>query len=128
MQTIWNGFGLPPTNLLWNEVFVPQSTWIVLADIPGIVTRITLPPTTHGVALWTAQAEIWYALDDDPGPIPPPASGTVIGAASFRLGGVLFGSEWHHFTLPDDALPHDVHLVSMEPSPRVVLTAFVEIV
>lgn len=127
MQTVWMGAGTPTANVVWGEVYVPQSCSVVLADLPTVVTRVTLPLTTHGVLLWTALEQIWYAFDDDPGPIPPPVSGTLVAETAFRAGGVLLPGSWQVVMLPDDSLQHTLHLVSLAPSPLVLLTALTEL-
>ena len=127
MQTVWSGYGLPTVNTVWSEAFVPRSCAVRLSDTPHVVTRVSLPATTHGVLLWTAQEQVWYAFDDDPGPIPPALGGTVIASSAFMAGGVVLPGTWHVVTLPDDSLPHTVHLVSASPSPTVLVTALTEL-
>jgi hypothetical protein len=127
MQTVWDGFGLPTANMVWSEVFVPRSCTVVLSDTPNVITRITLPLTTHGVTMWTALEQVWYAFDEDPGPIPPVTSGTLIPATAFMAGGVLLPGGWQLLTLPNDSLQHALHLVSRAPSPTVLLTALTEL-
>lgn len=134
MQTLWQGYGLPSTdNQLWTDVFAQKSFWLILNDTPHVVSRITLPVTTHGVMLWTAEGEIWYTIGTvgmgviDPGPIPPPAMGTSIPDTAFAPGGVLLSGLSRDIVLPDDGLQHILSLVSPNPSPKVLITAFTEI-
>lgn len=128
MQTAWNGFGLPASNMVFTDVFVPKSLpAVVLNDFPGVVSRVALPTTTHFVALWTAQDEVWYAVDEDPGPIPGLSMGSTIPATAFATGGIVLPGMWHVVAVPDDSLAHTVHLVSAAPSPTVKITAFTEI-
>jgi hypothetical protein len=114
-------------NTVWSEAFVPRSCTVILSDIPHVVTRVSLPATTHGVLLWTAQEQVWYAFDEDPGPITLGVQGTLIAATAFVAGGIVLPGGWHVVTLPDDSLPHTVHLVSAAPSPTVLLTALTEL-
>jgi hypothetical protein len=127
VQTVWSGYGLPTANMVWSEVFVPRSCTVVLSDTPQVITRVTLPVTTHGVTLWTPMDQVWYAFDEDPGPIPPPAVGTLVAASAFVAGGVLLPGSWHLLTLPNDGLEHTMHLSSAAPSPLVLLTALTEL-
>lgn len=127
MQTVWDGFGLPTANMVWSEVFLPRSCTVVLNDMPGVVMRVTLPVTTHGVTLWTSQDQVWYAFDEDPGPIPSVAVGTLIAESAFITGGVLMPGGWQLVVLPNDSLQHKLHLVSAAPSPTVLLTALTEL-
>src|SRR5262245_24645104 len=127
MQTVWQGYGLPATNMLWSEVFVPRSLSVVLHDTAGVITRVTLPLTTHGVTLWTAEYRIWYAFDEDPGPIVPAASGTLIADTAFMTGAILMPGGWQLLTLPNDGLQHVLHLVSDVSNPLVYLTAMTEL-
>lgn len=127
MQTLWSGFGLPSTNLVWEDVLVPRSCPIVLPDMPGVVMRVTLPVTTHGVTLWTPQDQVWYAFDEDPGPIPAAQIGTAIPATAFAAGAVLQPGSAQLLVLPNDSMEHRIHLVSAAPNPLVILTALTEV-
>jgi hypothetical protein len=128
MLTVTTGVMLPTMNRVLTEVFAPLSCWVVLSDTPNVVTRVTLPVTTHGVILWTTtDDQIWYALDTTPGPIPPPVGGTLISEFNFVVGGVILGNMLQLFELPDDSLQHELQLVSNGSSPRVLLTALTEI-
>ena len=132
MQTLWSGFGIPASNVEWTEVFVEYSTWVVLHDMPGVPTHVTLPVGTQGAILYTAQGEIWYAMGavslgmPDPGPIPPPAVGTAIPDTAFALGGVILSNQWRKIVFPNDGLQHTLQLVSKDPSPTVLITALTE--
>lgn len=133
-QTLWQGYGLPSTdNQLWTDVFTHQSFWLTLHDMPGIPTRVTLPLGTHGVTLWTADAEVWYTWGTvtigiiDPGPIPVPVMGGAIPATAFVPGAVLLGGQSRELTLPAEAgMQHMLSLVSNAPNPTVLITAYVE--
>lgn len=126
MQTVWSGYGLPAMNMVWTDVYVPKSVWVALPDFPGVVQRVVLPATTHGVCLWTPQDQVWYALDEAPGPIMPPVLGNSVPATAFVLGGVVQPGCWHLFALPDDGLSHELQLVSTVPSALLLLTALTE--
>jgi hypothetical protein len=126
MQTVWSGYGLPAMNMVWTDVYVPRSVWVALQDIPQVPTRVALPPTTHGVCLWTPQDMAWYALDATPGPIPSVVFTTTVPASAFVLGGVVQPGVWHLFAIPDDSLSHELQLVSTVSNALILLTALTE--
>jgi hypothetical protein len=127
MQTVWNGLAIPSmANVVWTPAFTPNSVWVLLQDTPAIPTQVQLPATTQGVWLWTVEAEIWYALNADPGPIPDAVSGSTLAPSVFRLGGVLLPNAWQFFSLPSTSTPLTLHLLSKAQSPRILITALLE--
>lgn len=127
MKTSWNGLALPADNLVLEDTYIGKSCWVALAPLPGMSTAVHLPATTAAVHLWTPDAQIWYALDATPGPIPDPTLTPVVDDEAFVLGEVLLTNERQSLTLPDDGLLHTLELVSRASGPRVLLTALTEI-
>jgi hypothetical protein len=131
MQTNWQGLAVPnfASNVLFTAVYDGLSRWIVLSDIPNVVTTVHLPALTAGVQFWTAEAEVWVALDGAPGPLVPPLQAPTIPADAFLPGLVILPGQWQVLAVSEDTLhdPHTVQLVSQDPSPRVLMTALVQL-
>lgn len=102
------------------------SCWMVLTDLPGAKTIVHLPVATRAVRFWTPDAQIWYALDTAPGPIPAPVTDNQVQATAFRLGDVIMPNATQQVVLPGDQLPHTLQLVSQAIAPLLLLTALVE--
>jgi hypothetical protein len=128
VQTVWSSLDLLETTegAPGFEGLLPLSCAVVLHDTPHIVSLITLPLTTARVLLWTAQEQLWYAIDGDPGPIPAPVGGTLVAATAFVPGGIVVPGAWHLVLVAAASLPHTLHLVSAAQSPTVFLTAYTE--
>ena len=60
----------------------------------SVPMRVTLPMGTRQLWLWTAEERVWYALDEVPGPIPPPVQGNVLAASIFVPGAILMPAQW----------------------------------
>jgi hypothetical protein len=131
MQTVWMGLGLPAlsgtgSGMEGLEGLIPQSAPpLVLPDTPGATLRVTLPVGTRQIWLWTATDRVWYALDEDPGPIPPPVQGGVLPPTIFAAGAILMPGQWQALVM-ESAMLHALHLVSEAPSPTVYATTYVE--
>ena len=128
MQSIANGFGLPAaSNLVLEEAYRPLSVPLALSDLPTVPTQIQLPAGTHGVVLYALLDSLWWALDENPGPIPAePVQGMTITAAAFLPGGVLMGGTGQTIAVPNDFQLHVLYLVSLAPAAAVTVTLLTE--
>jgi hypothetical protein len=124
MQTIYSGFGLPTaSNLVLEEAFRPLTLVVALNDLPIIPTRIQLPTGTHGLTLHTPLESVWWALDEDPGPIPAdPLQGNTIAESAFTPGGVVVGGTHYEVAVPQDSQLHVLHLLSRTPAALLTVT------
>ena len=127
MQTTWAGLALPgfASNVAFTQVYFGRSRRYVLPDIPNIPMTVHLPATTTQIELWTVDAEIWVALDEMLGTIPPPLQQTMAEATTFSVGQVLLPNHLQVLACPPDGA-HWVQLVSATPSPAVLMTCLVE--
>jgi hypothetical protein len=127
MHTMWNGLAIPSmANVVWTPDYTPYSFWLLLQEQAEVATRVQLPATTQGLWFWTAEAEIWYALGVDPGPIQDAVSGTTLPPSVFHPGGVLLPNAWQFFSLPLTSTPLTMHFRSRTQSPRLLVTALLE--
>lgn len=126
MQTVWNGLGLLPNNMVWSDAFLQYSVWVVLDPIPGVPKTVRLPVHTHCVQLYLPEGNCWYALDHAPGPIMPPLQGSIVDDDYFVPGGVVFGGQWHALAIAETEQMHEVQLISATPGLPVLLTVLKE--
>jgi hypothetical protein len=112
-------------NVVVDDVLYGTSVLLTLSDTAQVTTLVHLPPTTRRVNLRAFDAAVWYALDQAP-TIPPRLMTTAVPAAAFVLGDVVLANEVMGVALPDDALLHDLYLVSDQASPTIIVTALVE--
>src|SRR4029453_14365453 len=130
MQTLWPGRALPTAPAPMGEASLvtsrAKSLWVMLSDTPGVVTQVTLPPTTRSLQLWAPDTSLWYSIDFLPGPIPPPLPDLIVAAEAFAVGAVVLPQLLQVVTLPTDTLAHVLYVLSQAASPTVLITAFVE--
>jgi hypothetical protein len=130
MQTMWPGLAVPtvlaPMGEAWLVTSRAKSLWVLLSDIPRVVTQVTLPPTTRSLQLWAPDASLWYSIDTIPGPIPPPLPDLIVPAEAFAVGAVLLPQLLQVVTLPTDTLTHVLYLLPQTADTTVQITAFVE--
>ena len=127
MQTVYGGYAMPgfASNVAFTQVYFGRSRKYVLSDIPNVPMTVHLPPTTTQIELWTVEAEIWVALDEMLGSIPPPLQQTVAESTTFSIGHVVLPNHLLALAVPPDAT-HWIQLVSASPSPSVLITCLVE--
>jgi hypothetical protein len=131
METAWSGFGIPTDNLIDTEVFQAKTLPIILSNMPGVYTYVTLPLTTHAVKMLASGGSVWYTVPSTdtpvpPGPIPGPALSQTIPDSAFVLGDVLLPDRQQIAALQLDSLQHVLILVSDSPSVSVLITPLVE--
>lgn len=129
MQTMWPGLAYPnfASNVVLTEACLHRTFPLVLHDTPGVPTVVHLPDTTMGVHFWTTDAEIWFAVNEAPGPIPPYVQTTLVQAGDFVVGGVILPNQVAGIALPESTLTYTIQLVSRDSAPRVTITALVQI-
>jgi hypothetical protein len=126
MQTIWQGNTIPSSNLIWEEAMVPFSVWVVLPETANVPREVRLPAGTQGVRLWPVQDMVWYGMDADPGPIPPPTAASPVQATDFVYGGCAMPGQWLQLAIPQPELAHAVHLRSTVENALVLVEALTE--
>jgi hypothetical protein len=125
--TLWNGPGVPADNIVSTDIFEQRLLQVITQDFPGLVTMVGLAAQAHAVNIWVGgDAPIWYAIDEDPGPLTAPTSDPFVLLTAFRPGGVVQPQGWQQCVLPLDGLEHHLHLLSPSPSVTVTLVMLVE--
>jgi hypothetical protein len=126
MQTAWPAFGLEsPVNVVTTAVLTAWTCRVRLNPIAGVVTLLTLPASTQGVRLYTADDPVRYAVDEDP-ELPSVLTGSPLAASVFVVGDTLLPNQWQLVALPNDSLTHIVHLTSQgDSAPTVLVVALV---
>lgn len=110
MLTNWRGYGVAADNVVAPDVFFPKLLRVTLGDA-GLVTQVTLSTTTHAVNMFTNMEPVWYALDEDPGPLSQPTLDMFVPVTAWRPGGILQPGGWQQTVVDLDGNAHVLHLV-----------------
>lgn len=111
MQTVWGGFSCGSDNVVTTEALTAYKCQVRLTAMAP--TEIALPPTVHGVRLYTADVALTYGIDQVPQAMPE--TGTlVLDFNAFVAGDILLPNQWQRCEIPDDTLSHTLYLVSQE--------------
>jgi hypothetical protein len=127
MQTTWAGLALPgfASNVAFTQVYFGRTRRYVLPDVAHVPMTVHLPATTTQIELWTVDAEIWVALDEMLGSIPPPLQQTVADAGTLSVGQVILPNYIQVIAVPPDGA-HWIQLLSATASPSVLVTCLIQ--
>jgi hypothetical protein len=129
MLTTWDGFGLPPDNVVTaSNVLVAKMLPVMLSDTPDVPTQITLDPNVLGLRLWTATDSVRYSLDQPPEVLPVgPVTDLLIDFGVFRLGDMLLPGQWQHCVVATvSGTTHALYLTSKAAFAIVTVIALLE--
>jgi hypothetical protein len=126
MQTSTMGFAIQEVNTETVTILTPYEVVVVLSQFAGLVTIVTLHPTTREVHLYTSsQGAVRYAIDAPP-IAPQRVTDIAIDFGALRFGDTLIPNQRQAIAVPMDTTTHTLQLIGDGSSEEVLIIALLD--